>query len=107
MSDDSILTPTIEYYNTTTPRVKLCDSPTPKTDNRIIQDWLNETAKAIEAMRVFQAYLRGWQHHPNLGRLPDDAFMSVIQDMAQAGMMGWLDRPELDALRAAVTGGER
>jgi hypothetical protein len=98
---------TQSYHTNESPVNVSADSPIQKPDNRIIQDWLNETAKAIEAMRVFQVYLRAWQHHPNLGRLPDDAFMSVIQDMAQAGMMGWLDRPELDALRAAVTGGER
>ncbi len=81
--------------------------PFPNTDNRIFEDWIANAEAAIDALFNWKAYLRAWQSHPQTGQLPDDLFMSVVQDMAQAGLMAWLDRPELDQLRHVITGGER
>jgi hypothetical protein len=77
------------------------------TNNQILQTWLDDAEAAIDALFVLKGYLRAWQAHPNLGQLPDDFFMSIVQEMNEAGLMGWLDRPELDELRKTVTGGER
>lgn len=78
------------------------------TNNQIhiFADWLTSTEQAIDALFVWKSWLRAWQSHPQTGQLPDDLFMSVVQDMNEAGSMAWLDRPELDRLREAVTGGE-
>ena len=83
--------------------------PSPPTDNRIFDDWTRQAETAIDALFVWKAWLRAWQSHPLRGQLPDGLFMDVVQNMNEAGLMEWLDanRAGLDALREAVTGGER
>ncbi len=76
----------------------------PKTKK--INDWIEASEQAIEALFTFKAYLYAWQKQP--ASLPDDAFMSVIQDMTEAGLFEWCNasQADIDALRSVVTGGE-
>lgn len=78
----------------------------PKT--KVINDWIEASEQAIEALFTFKAYLFAWQKHPQTGNLPDDAFMSVIQDLTEAGLFEWFNasQADIDALRKVVTGVE-
>lgn len=73
---------------------------------QVINDWVAASEQAIEALFNWKAYLHAWQQHP--ASVPDDAFMSVVRDMAEAGLSEWLDasQADIDALRNVVTGGE-
>lgn len=84
----------------------LASNGQPTNDNRIFDDWTRQAETAIDALFVFKAWLRAWQSHPLRGQLPDGLFEDVVKDMDRAGLMAWLDKPELDALRKQVTGGE-
>lgn len=73
-----------------------------------IQEWLAETDKALEALLNFKAYLKAWSIHPDLGKINDDLFMSVIGDLSDAGLMEWFDEcpAGIDELREKVSGTE-
>lgn len=70
-----------------------------------IRDWLKATDAAISALHSWRAYLQVWQQYQ--APIEDDFFMAVVQDMAQAGLLEWMDGSEagLDGLRAALTEG--
>jgi hypothetical protein len=72
--------------------------------SRVVDNWLAETAAAIEALILWRGYLVAWREFPD--PVDDDLFMNVVDDLAQAGLTEWLDaNPEgIDDLRAAVTG---
>lgn len=76
-------------------------------DNRIFEHWTRQAETAIDALFVWKAWIRAWQSHPLRGQLPDGLFEAVVEDMERAGLMVWLDRPELAELRREVTGGEQ
>lgn len=71
--------------------------------NRIIEGWISASEVAIEALFNWKTYLRVWQQYP--ASVPDDVFMSVVRDMAEAGLAEWLDASwaDIDALRKVVT----
>lgn len=73
----------------------------------IIDNWLAETATAIEALITWRSYLAAWRLFPS--PIDDDLFMGVVDDLARAGLTDWFDANEcgIDELRAAVTGGEQ
>lgn len=79
--------------------------PSQANDNQIFDDWTRQAETAIDALFVFKAWLRAWQSHPLRGQLPAGLFEDVVKDMDRAGLMAWLDKPELDELRQQVTGG--
>ena len=70
-----------------------------------IQVWLDATDAALNALHTWRAYLQVWQQYE--APIQDDFFMAVVQDMAQAGLLEWLDGSEagLDNLREVLTGG--
>ena len=70
--------------------------------NKIITDWLTATEDCQEALRNWKAYLRAWQHHPHV---VDEAFLSAMQDMNDAGLFEWLNGcwADIDALRRSIT----
>lgn len=68
----------------------------------LIQDWLQRVRKAEEVLRIFRSYLIGWSYYPNV--VNDELFMSVIEEMAQAGLFEFVDGGNLDVLRAVLTG---
>ena len=68
----------------------------------LIQDWLQRVTLAEDVLRTFRSYLIGWSYYPN--KVDDDLFMSVIQGMAQAGLLEFVDGGNLDELRAVLTG---
>jgi len=67
--------------------------------------------RSMRPLRTFYHTLQGWQQYTAL--IPDDVFMAAIEDLAQAGLLDWLDgnpldcvnsEPrDIDALREAVT----
>lgn len=75
------------------------------TKHETIQAWLKATDQAMEALRSWRAYLQVWQQYQ--APIQDDFFMAVVQDMAQAGLLEWLDGSEagLDNLRTVLTEG--
>lgn len=70
-----------------------------------IQAWLKATDQALEALHGWRAYLQVWQQYE--APIQDDFFMAVVQDMAQAGLLEWMDGSEagLDNLREVLTEG--
>lgn len=80
--------------------------PQSNDNNRIFDHWTQQAETAIDALFVFKAWIRAWQSHPLRGQLPAGLFEDVVEDMDRAGLMAWLDRPELDQLREVITGGE-
>lgn len=73
----------------------------------VIKNWLTAVEAAIDALQDFKYYLRVWSTHPGLGHLDAGMFDTVMLDLRQAGLSGWLDSERVAALRRAVTGGER
>lgn len=69
---------------------------------RAIQDWLIATDKALEALRWWRATLTVWLNHPHV---TDEAFMQAVQNLAEAGLLEFLDGcpANIDHLRALVT----
>ena len=67
----------------------------------IILDWIERTQEAEEALRQWRYNLQAWMTHPDV---PDEAFMSALQDLSQVIGIDWADSHNLDALREAVTG---
>ena len=75
------------------------------TKQESIQVWLDATDAALNALHTWRAYLQVWQQYE--APIQDDFFMAVVQDMAQAGLLEWLDGSEagLDNLREVLTEG--
>jgi len=57
---------------------------------------------AIEALYELRAYLWTWKDYPKL--ISDDAFMSTLRDMREAGLEEFMNHQPLDELRKVVTG---
>ena len=70
-----------------------------------IQAWLEATDQALNALHSWRAYLQVWQQYQ--APIQDDFFMAIVQDMAQAGLLEWMDGSEagLDNLRTVLTEG--
>lgn len=68
----------------------------------VIQDWIESVESAIEALLNWKKDLQSWQCHPYV---TDQAFMSAIQDINEAGLMDWADGNPLglDHLREVVS----
>lgn len=75
-------------------------------DNQIFEHWTQQAELAIDGLFVFKAWLRAWQSHPLRGQLPAGLFEDVVKDMDKAGLMPWLDKPELGALCREVAGAD-
>lgn len=69
----------------------------------LITSWLQRCGRAVEALYSFQSYLAIWAAHDE-AIIADDMFMSVLDDMAQAGLLEFMDGGPLDELRAILTG---
>jgi hypothetical protein len=68
----------------------------------VLQDWIESTEAAIEALLNWKADLQSRRSHPHVS---DAAFMSAIQDLNEAGLMDWADGNPLglDHLREVVS----
>lgn len=72
--------------------------------HNLLKSFEQQTGNAIDALFNWRSLLRTWQHD---GRtIPDDAFMTHVNDLAKAGLLEFVDGNELDRLRELVTGKE-
>ena len=71
-----------------------------------LQAWIDEASAGIETLQNWRTYLQAWQKHPI--QIPDATFMSVLQELDQAGLIGFVDGSSLglDNLRELVTEAE-
>jgi len=88
-----------------------CILPQPTTTKKlntdrvaILEHWIADCNKSIDSLAVFRRKLESWQSYAV--SIPDDAFMTVMDDLAYAGLFEWFDARDIDALREAVTSQE-
>ena len=66
----------------------------------LLADWLRSTDRALEALWLWRWHLAEWQKSG--APITDAAFMAIVQEMSEAGLLEWLDGGRLDALREAM-----
>jgi hypothetical protein len=71
-----------------------------KTKKEILQDWIEDTQYAIEALHTWLAYLKQWQSQDKVSRQEFDQAYGVICE-ATLSEWAWVGLVEL---RIAVTG---
>jgi hypothetical protein len=76
--------------------------PLIKTRNEILQDWIEDTAYAIQALQTWLAYLKRWQSQDRVPRKEFDRAYAVIDD-ATLSEWAWVGLVEL---RIAINGEE-
>jgi len=62
----------------------------------VIAEWIAVTLDTIEALREFYHRLQVWQLRPDY-TVDEDVFLSTVQDLADAGLLDWLDGSPQDA----------
>lgn len=71
----------------------------------LLDQFIQATDEALSQLQTWRGFLATWKANEEmLLPLPDDLFMSLINDLKSAGLLEFVDGQELDALREALTG---
>ncbi|MCB0208023.1 MAG: hypothetical protein KDJ52_01760 [Anaerolineae bacterium] len=71
---------------------------------KLITHFEQQANNAIDALFNWRSLLRTWQNDPRL--IPDDMFMAHLDDLAEVGLLEFVDGSDLDRLRELMTGQE-